>query len=119
MSPRWRSAGSLLLAVLVVSGASEGWRAWSDARLGATLAARARPGDIVMIASDTCVYCDRARAWFNAHGVPVSECRIEHDEACAARFRALGAPGTPMLLVRGRPQLGFDPQRLADALAPA
>jgi arsenate reductase-like glutaredoxin family protein len=69
-----------------------------------------------MISSYTCVYCAQARAWFAEHSVPFSECSIERDTACAARFAALLSPGTPVLLVRGRPQVGFSPQRVAEAL---
>jgi glutaredoxin len=116
LSPRLRSGLSLLALVLAVSAASEGWRAWSADRIGTEVAALARPGDIRMIASDTCIYCVRARAWFNEHGVPFTECSIERDADCAARFAALRSPGTPVLLVRGQPQVGFSPPALAGAL---
>ncbi len=116
LTPRLRSGLGLLALVLVVGGLSEGWRAWSAARLGRQLEDLVKPGDIEMIASDTCIYCAKARTWFGAHRVPFSECSIERDEACAARFRALMSPGTPVLLVRGQPQVGFSPQRIADAL---
>ena len=116
VNPRLRSGLSLLALVLLVSAISEGWRGWSSDRLGREVAALAKPGDIEMIASDTCVYCEKARAWFGANGVPFSECSIERDEACAARFRALMSPGTPVLLVRGQPQVGFSPQRVAQTL---
>jgi hypothetical protein len=116
MSPRLRSGLSLLALVVVVGGLSEAWRSYSAERVGREVAALARPGDIRMIASDTCAYCAQARAWFGGHGVPFSECSIERDEACAARFGALMAPGTPVLLVRGQAQVGFSPQRIAQAL---
>ncbi|MBE2244697.1 MAG: glutaredoxin family protein [Burkholderiaceae bacterium] len=116
MSPRLRSALTLIAIVLVVSGAAQAWRAWSGDRVGAEIAARAAPGDILMIASDTCPFCVKTRAFFEQHGVAFSECSIERDEACAARFRAHMSPGTPLLLVRGRAQVGFDPQRVAKAL---
>ena len=116
ISPRLRSGLSLLAVVLVVAAASEGWRAWSTDRVGTEVASLARPGDIEMITSDTCIFCVRARAWFNEHGVPFTECSIERDAACAARFAALLSPGTPVILVRDRPQVGFSPQRVAEAL---
>jgi glutaredoxin len=116
LSPRLRSGLSLLAVILVVGAASEGWRAWTAGRLGAEVASLARPGDIDMISSDTCIYCARARAWFNEHGVPFTECSIERDADCAARFEALRSPGTPVLLVRGKPQVGFSPPAVADAL---
>jgi len=116
VNTRLRSVLSLLAVVLAVGGASEAWRAWSVGRWGEQAAAHAKPGDIQMIASDTCLYCARARDWFAANGVPYSECSIEREEACAARFSALMAPGTPVLVVRGQTQVGFDPQRIARAL---
>lgn len=116
LSSTLRSALPLLALVLVVGGATEGWRQWQTGRTGSAVAALAKPGDIEMIASDTCIYCVQARAWFTSNDVPFSECSIERDEACAARFRALMSPGTPVLLVRGQAQVGFSPQRVMQAL---
>ena len=116
MNPRLRNGLSLLALVLVVWGAGEAWRGWSGERVGREVAALAQPGDIEMVSSDTCVFCAQARAWFGANQVPFTECSIERDAACAARFRSLMSPGTPVLLVRGKPQVGFNPQRVAQAL---
>lgn len=116
MNARLRSALSLIAVVLAVGAASEAWRAWSADRIGDEVAALAAPGDIEMIASDTCVFCDKARAWFKAHDVAFTECSIERDAACAAKFNAYMAPGTPLMLVRGKAQVGFNPRRVADAL---
>lgn len=88
-----------------------------EKKFTAELQARARPGDIRMISSETCVYCNKAREWMNARQVPFEECFIERDEPCAAQYRALGARGTPTILVRGQPQLGFNPERMAAVLA--
>lgn len=106
------------LACLVGAAAlgNAGWGAWQAERLGRQVAEAAQAGDIEMISSLTCAYCKEARAWFAAHEVPVGECFIERDPACAARFEALRGPGTPLLLVRGEPQVGFDPARVASAL---
>jgi glutaredoxin len=89
---------------------------WSQHRLGAQVAAAARPGDIQMISSVTCVYCAAARAWFTENRVPFGECLIELDKACADAYRALNAPGTPVMLVRGQRLLGFDAQAIDRAL---
>ena len=109
----------LVLAVLVLAAfaAMQGLQAWSKARLGPQVAAAAKPGDIFMIASVSCVYCADARAWFDANRVPFTECLIERDARCAAHYNALMAPGTPVLVVRGRRLLGFNAQAVADALA--
>ena len=115
----WRTLASLLLLVLLVSGASEWWRERQSAAQGRQLAGVARPGDITMLSSVTCVFCERARRWMTLHQVPFSECFIERDAACAQQYQALGARGTPTLLVRGQAQLGFDAQRVLDRLGDA
>jgi len=111
-----KSFAGLVLLVLAVSAASQWWVGHHDRRLGAQVAALAQPGDIQMLGSETCAFCGAARVWFHEHRVPYSECVIEHDTACRAAFDAAGAPGTPVLVVRGRPQLGFSPEQLHAAL---
>jgi arsenate reductase-like glutaredoxin family protein len=115
---RHRVAG-LLGIVAAAWGASMLLGHWNVQRLGEQVATRAAPGDIVMLSSVTCAYCKDAREWFGAHRVPFSECMIERDAACAAMYRTLLAPGTPVLVVRGRRQVGFDPARVAAALEAA
>ena len=111
-----RTLLELAAVVLVAGGANAAWQAWSAASAADAIVARAAPGDIEMISSATCVYCAEARRWLTARRVPFRECTIEHDAACAARFRALSAPGTPVLLVRGRVLVGFEPRRVAEVL---
>lgn len=113
---RVRALIGLLLLVLVAAGAAEWWRAYQTGGIGERLASQARPGDIQMISSTTCVFCERARRWLTQHRVPFSECYIERDADCAARYQALGARGTPTMLVRGQVQLGFSPPAVLDRL---
>ena len=118
MSTHRRSALlGLIGAAAAGTAAMQGFAWWSRERLGAQVAANARPGDIHMISSVNCVYCAVARDWFSKNGVPFTECLIERDAVCAAKYNALMAPGTPVLLVRGRRLLGFSAQALAAALA--
>ena len=121
--PRPGLSGRFLLelaaVVVVAAGANAAWQAWSTASAAEEIVARAAPGDIEMLSSVTCVYCAEARRWFALHRVPFRECTIEHDAVCEARFRALMAPGTPVLLVRGKRLVGFQPQRVAEALRTA
>jgi glutaredoxin len=111
-----RSLFVLIALVAVAALAREGWGEFRSQRWGAQIAQSARSGDIEMLSSVSCTYCDRARTWFRRHEVPVRECFIERDADCAARFTALQGPGTPLLLVRGQRQVGFDPARVAQAL---
>jgi glutaredoxin len=113
--PSGRVLWILALAILLLVAGQAWWRADQQADVGRALAAAVEPGDLTMLSSDTCPICVRARQWFQAHQVPFDECSIERDTACAARFQALQAPGTPVIVVRGRALLGFDPQRLLAA----
>ena len=112
-----RALFGLVLLVLAASAASQWWAGRHESTLGQQVAALAAPGDIHMIASDSCGVCIVARQWFTRHGVPYTECSIERDAACRADFEQRRAAGTPLLLVRGQPQLGFSPERVKAALA--
>ena len=114
--PSRRSLLILLLLVLAATGAAGWWRERQALALGPELAAQAQPGDIRLLSSLSCVYCQRARQWLTAQQVPFDECFIENDARCAAQYQALLAPGTPVVLVRGQAQLGFSPQQVFERL---
>ena len=114
--PSRRSLFGLVVMLLVVSGAAEWWRERQTQQLGRELAQLARPGDITMVSSTTCVFCTRARQFMTVQQVPFTECFIETDLACAQRYQALGARGTPTLLVHGQTQLGFSAAAVRDQL---
>ena len=111
-----RSLVGLVAGVLVVSGAAQWWREHQAQQVGRELAQLTRPGDITMISSTTCVFCNRARQFMTVQQVPFTECFIETDLVCAQRYQALGARGTPTLLVRGQLQLGFSAAAVRDQL---
>lgn len=102
----------LLLLVLAISAGSQWWGNRQDSRLGEQVARLAAAGDLRMLSSDSCGICVVARQWLNRHGVAFSECSIERDATCRAEFERLRAPGTPVFLVRGQVELGFNPMRL-------
>ena len=114
-----RSLLGLVVLVLAVSAANRWWVGRHDDAQGAAIAALAQPGDIRMISSENCAICLEARNWLLRNEVAFSECLIERDAACRADFNALGAPGTPVVMVRGKPQLGFNAERLRLALSSA
>lgn len=107
---------SLFIVAGVAALLSWAWRAHLEQQDGRTLAALARPGDIRMISSETCPWCLAARRWMTQEGIPFKECFIERDAACLADYRALGAQGTPTLVVRGQRIVGFDRGALTRAL---
>jgi glutaredoxin len=107
---------ALVILVLTVSAASQWRQGHRERQLGREVAALAPPGDIHMLASESCAVCWMARTWFEEHKVSFSECMIETDAGCGAAFRANGAPGTPVVLVRGQAQVRFDPGQINRAL---
>jgi glutaredoxin len=113
-----RRFASLAVLLLGVWGATQALQWWSARQLGSEAAANAKPGDIQMISSVTCVFCAKARAWFTEQKIPFTECFVERDATCHAQYRGLLAPGTPVIVVRGQPQIGFSSQRVVAALRP-
>ncbi len=116
MKATGRSLLGLLLLVVLVDSANRWWVGRNEQALGDQVAAQARPGDIRMISSESCAICLEARMWLTQNRVPFTECLIERDATCRADFEALRAAGTPVLVVRGQAQLGFNAERLRDAL---
>ena len=107
---------SLLVVVSLTALASWAWRGHVAAEDGELLVQRVKPGDIRMISSETCPYCLAARRWMKQQGIPFKECFIERDAICMGDYQALGAVGTPTLVVRGQRVIGFDRTRLLEIL---
>ncbi len=107
----------LVLLIALVTLGLQAWQGRQQGALGERTARAAAPGDLHMISSTTCGICTQARRWFTDHGVAFTECFVERDAACRAEFERLQAPGTPVILVRGQPQLGFSPPHIAERLA--
>ena len=116
-SERTRSYFALALIVGVVMGGVKLLQSHQSIEQGQVLRAQAKPGDILMLGSRTCIYCDRARAWLTEQQVPFKECVIETDPACLAEFQARGGQGTPTFVIRGRTRVGFDPTGIAEILS--
>ncbi len=112
--------GVLALLMAVLYGISQWWLVRrTDISMGQALSALSQPGEIMMIASENCVQCELARRWMQRHNVAFSECLIERDADCSARYQALYAPGTPLLVVRERVLTGFSPQAIWQVLKTA
>jgi glutaredoxin len=114
--PNRRSLGVVVALILAVSAANAWWSRHQQRGVGAQVAQLAAPGDVRMLASDTCALCAAARAWLQTHQVVFAECSIERDAACQQAFVASLSPGTPVLLVRGQVLVGFDAAQLLKAL---
>lgn len=108
-----------LLIALAAWVLLQSWQSYNARQSAVSLAALAKPGDIVMLSSETCAYCKSASRFMTQHQIPFSECFIETDAACAESYRVQQSPGTPTLLVRGQRLIGFDPERIATVLGGA
>jgi glutaredoxin len=116
IKPRRASLWSLAVVVLVVLGLSRLGSYWQERQQAELMRAQIAPGELLMLSSETCEFCRRARVWLDAQRVPYSECFIETDPACAAQYQAYRAPGTPTFLLNGQRVVGFDRQRLVQML---
>lgn len=108
---------SLLVILALVWGGTEAWSWWQDRALAQQIRQLAKPGDIVMFDSNTCVYCLKAQAWLKVHNIPWQSCNVDTTPVCQAQFQQQGAPGTPLFKVSGKWRLGFDPAWIAQTLA--
>lgn len=114
--PPRSSLWGLAVVLLLVFGGMQAWTWWRHERQCEAVKALAQPDQITMYTTTTCPYCAKAKVWLNGHGVPWRECNIDLDASCRATFEAQGAPGVPLLQVKGHWQLGFDPLWLTRAL---
>jgi glutaredoxin len=106
----------LFVLLLGISTASSWWVRHKQEEAGEQVAALARAGDIQMYSSVTCGVCVEARQWFNQNQIAFNECLIEKDAACRSSFERSGAMGTPLIVVRGQPQAGFNRAQVLRAL---
>lgn len=81
------------------------------------LAATVKAEDVVMYSTTECSYCAQAKAWLQGYGFPLTECNMSTTPRCQSEFQALGADGTPYLIVRGHHmKQGFDSDEFLAAL---
>lgn len=125
----WRAALTVLAIVASLYG---GRQAYLDSRgpgggsmdAGSIrqLAASVRAEQVVMYSTTECGYCTQARDWLQGHGFAFTECNMSLDSRCVQQFEALGATGTPYLIVRGprgeqHMKEGFDSDAFLAALS--
>jgi glutaredoxin len=72
---------------------------------------------VEMFMTSWCGYCKKAREFFQARGIPITEYDIEADPAAAQRKQEIYAsPGVPLVVINGTPIQGFSPQAYEQAL---
>jgi glutaredoxin len=72
---------------------------------------------VEMFATSWCGYCKKAREFFAARGIALTEYDIEADAAAAQRKQAIHpSPGVPLVVINGKPIQGFAPHAYEQAL---
>lgn len=66
-----------------------------------------RSEQVVMYSASWCGYCNKARSYFNRHGVAFSEYDIETSAKGQQDYARLGAHGVPVILVGNQRLNGF------------
>jgi glutaredoxin 3 len=82
------------------------------------VAAAVHSTPVLMFSTGWCPHCKRARAFFQANGISVTDRDIEADRAAAAELkRRTGGKAIPMIDVDGQQLLGFDENVTLQAVA--
>jgi glutaredoxin len=72
---------------------------------------------VEMFATSWCGYCKKAREFFEARGIALTEYDIEADAAAAQRKQEIyPSPGVPLVVINGKPIQGFAPHVYEQAL---
>lgn len=72
---------------------------------------------VEMFATSWCGYCKKAREFFAARGIALTEYDIEADAAAAQRKQEIyPSPGVPLVVINGKPIQGFAPHAYEQAL---
>ena len=72
---------------------------------------------VTMYTTPTCVYCKKAKAFFNQHNVVYSEKDVSQDSSAVDEMvQKSGQMGVPVIDVDGSIIIGFDEQALRHAL---
>lgn len=61
-------------------------------------------------------YCKKAKAFFDARGIPYTEYDVEKDREAARRKTELGGSGVPFAVVNGERVSGFSPAQYKAAM---
>lgn len=71
---------------------------------------------VVMYTTPTCGYCQRAKAYFNQHGIRFTELDVTRSEKALSQFKALNGRGVPMIVIGDQRIPGFNKAAINQAL---
>ena len=72
---------------------------------------------VIMYTTPTCVYCKKAKAFFNEHNIAYSEKDVSSDQVAVDEMvQKSGQMGVPVIDIDASIIVGFDEQALRQAL---
>ena len=79
-----------------------------------------RQPDVVMYATPTCPYCERARRYMDANGIAFRELNVNTSRRASAEMRAWGGRGVPTIVIDQQDVLtGWNPRSMERTLVAA
>ena len=111
----------LIILLMIAGGLQFAWKHYGQTPANSVSisqsASQIKSGDIVMYSTTECAYCTEAKSWLTQNGFAFTECNMSIDQRCQQEFNALGANGTPYLIVRGHHMKeGFDSDEFLQAV---
>lgn len=71
---------------------------------------------ITIYTSSTCPHCKTAKDFLHREGLPFSERNVQTDPQAQQELAALGARGVPTFVIGDEVIIGFDPNRVRQAV---
>jgi glutaredoxin 3 len=63
-----------------------------------------------------CPHCQQLKQYLGQHDLEFTDHDVTREEAAVEEMRRIDAPGVPVIRIGGETLIGFDPERLGDAL---
>uniref|UniRef100_A0A7C4YI77 Glutaredoxin family protein n=1 Tax=candidate division WOR-3 bacterium TaxID=2052148 RepID=A0A7C4YI77_UNCW3 len=73
--------------------------------------------NVVIYTTATCPWCHRAKEYLRSHNISFKEIRVDQDpQGIKEILRLTGQAGVPVIVINGRPIVGFDKQKIDNML---
>ena len=72
--------------------------------------------DVVVYTSNTCPYCTLAKNYLEEKGMQYIEKKIQTDKVARQELMSMGHMGVPVLVIDGEEIVGFDKEKIDEAL---
>ncbi|NLN15499.1 MAG: glutaredoxin family protein [Tissierellia bacterium] len=72
--------------------------------------------DVVVYTSNTCPYCTLAKNYLEEKGIQYTEKNVQTDKVARQELMSMGHMGVPVLVIDGEEIVGFDKEKIDEAL---